>query len=249
VQIPVLVLDDCIFNYLFFALTGFHPSTGRPDLSTLSDKAASSPGTISLATFHALESLMNQTTEGQRLTALYRTHSPELLTMALANQQLAQAEANLVLSFQPLVTALLLGKGNQPIVSQQMIDQVNAVWDQIASLASSDLKAAMETERTRLNRFQSIVSKPFSEWAGLLNVRSPVAPWIYISSPRRVGAAFNLQANGSALAGTLFRSPNALSDWHPVTGATRTVTGDSIEFTDPAAPLGAVFYQIRVVTQ
>ncbi len=200
---------------------------------------------ISLPAFYALQSLMKQTPEGQRLVDLYWLHTAEVLRLLFANSLLREQAASVFTTFQPGVAALLSGNGQSSPITQHMIDQLNVLWSALAAVASPALRTALEQERARFNNFQDFVNKDFSQWAGLLEIPAPTQPWIFISRATREGGRVTVECNdipGTDL--TLWRSGN-LSSWEQVLNPEVSRSINTIRFVDPAPPAGSVFYQIR----
>ncbi len=206
-----------------------------------------SPASISLGHFYALQSLMNQTGEGRRLTGLYWQHTREIVQIAIANPALALEARQVLLDFQPAVSALLSGNGSSVQITQAMIDQLNRAWTGFANLASPALKTALETERARFNGFQAFVGKNFSEWAGLLQVPVPTQPYIQAFNPTKQQGRFTVAANYIlGLAYSLWKSANPGSAaWTQVPDASVQLNADGVELTDTNASPAALFYKVR----
>jgi hypothetical protein len=202
------------------------------------------PG-ISLATFYGLESLMQESAEGRRLANLYWQHTREVVEIVLANPQLLDQGISIMRAFQPGVSALLSGRGDESPITQTMIDQLNVFWDGLANVGSPGLRADLRQEQSRFSNFQPFVNKEFSQWAGLLGVPAPTQPRIQISGSNWAPGRFSLEINdvgGSAF--SLWRSSN-LSAWELVPNFELLRSDFTLQFADPQPPAARAFYQIR----
>jgi hypothetical protein len=107
---------------LAFAFVGVPSLVGcDPFPQPLKNRAAQAPSTLSLPLFHAIESLMKQTPGGQRLAALYREHSPELVRIAVTHTELIGQVSVVIDQFQPGLEALLSGRGGSLQISPSIL--------------------------------------------------------------------------------------------------------------------------------
>ena len=204
---------------------------------------------VSAASFRALETLMNQTSEGQRLANLYRQNTAELVGIMLRNPSLLEDTLSLVQSFQPGVASLLAGDGSSFSVTAAMVRQVQTLASQFASLGSTNLRAAIQSETSRLNNFNGFVGRNFNGWAATLGVNIPTNAFVQANVVRTNRGQFTVEANAlDGLSYSLWRAPDlAGSAWTHVTNAILAQNGFTVDFTDPAAPLGRAFYRVGVV--
>jgi len=159
---------------------------------------------------------------------------------ALRDQTLA-----VLTTFQPGVAALLAGKGQESVITQAMVDQLNAVWNGLAAKASPGLKAALQQEQARFDGFQQFAAKGFSRWAELLALPVPTQPRVYISGISRDNGRFSVEVNdipGVDL--SLWRSPDLMT-WEQVPNVESLKDGFTLRFTDPAPPVAEAFYEVR----
>jgi hypothetical protein len=249
VDVPVQVmffLDDfeCVFAFL---AQWIEFSGDIPEASVARAAASPPPIQLSLATFWGLESLMQQAPEGRRLATLYREHGPEVVSLIATNDSTISQMVDLVVAFQPGIAALLAGRGEEHLISQSMIDDLNSMWTNLSLRASPALRSAMETERARLAGFQSFVNKPFNTAAAQLEVPPPEQPWITLSRPQYDRGYFRAEAN--SIAGwllSLWRASGIGGTWQQV-DTIRETNGATLRLTDTNAPGRQQLYQIRAV--
>ncbi len=195
--------------------------------------------------FYALESLMQDTAAGRRLTELYRTHGAEVVRLFLAQPRLLVQAQQLVSAYQPGVVALLAGRGDTVPIYIPMITQVNDFWNALAEHASPALKAVLQQEQARFDNFRMFQNRTFNEWAGLLGIHVPFQPYLHISLMHREATKFHVALNdipGVNL--SLWRSLDLLT-WTQVTNAEIQRDGTTLIFTDPTPPAGQAFYNVR----
>jgi len=210
-------------------------------------RPAGALSSLSLPPFHALEQLMIQTPGGRRLAGLYWQHTAEVVEILFADPELIPEMIALMTDFQPGVARLLRGTGDEFEITQEMIDRLNAVWNQVISHAGPELSQALQDERAAFRGFQEFVGKDFNQWAQMLGVAVPSEPFIFISQTRRQNGQLTIEAN--AVEGHILSLWRSLSlapiDWQPVPGAAIVEEGYSATFTDPAPPAGQAYYQVR----
>jgi hypothetical protein len=213
--------------------------------SLTSGPARDIPPAISLATFYALESLMKETPGGIRLASLYRLHTAEVVALLLKNSDLRNQAAAVLRAFQPGVSLLLSAKGHEAQITQPMIDELNVLWTGLANVASPALRAVLLEEQTRYNGFQQFVDKDFSQWAGLLEIKVPVEPWVHLSGANMDEARFTLTVNEvTGVDLSLWRTAD-LQTWEPVPNVDILRRDFTLWFTDPAPYPGKGFYEFR----
>ena len=242
---------DCPFYYLFRYLTcaafpwictgGFAPMSLSP-----ADEEPPSP-LISLASYRALEALLKQSDGGRRLVGLYWEHGPEVLRIFQAQTNVMLQVGSVVTNFQPLVVALLSGRGERVQITQPMIDELNLAYRMMTNYASANLLLTLETERARFHDFQDFVGANFSQWAQMLEIPAPTNAWMHISSAGFTNGQFSVEAN--AVEGwnvSLWRASDlALQDWAPVPGLRIETNGYTLRLTATNPPPPRRFYQLR----
>jgi hypothetical protein len=247
-QFVVAANDSCMVNLFSLMLTVLRagaPSPSPAPQGLARAKDLNDNPQISLATFHTLEHLLNQTQEGRRLTELYWQHTREIVSMVATNLPLGLAAAEVWVDFQPAVTALLSTKGNSVQISQQLVDELNSVWDQFITNGSPQLKAAMQTERARFHNFQDFAGKNFSQWATMLQVNSPTNPVVALSSPKYSRPRFDAEANYIPNFNfSLWRTPD-FTNWQQVSNSVLSRNGDTLQISDTNSALSPRYYQLR----
>jgi hypothetical protein len=105
---------DCPFAALLRILTCHaFPWLCPNGLSRLKGPDAAPPPILSLATFRALEALMDETAEGRRLVNLYWRHGAEMVQILETQTNVVLQLGSVVTNFEPLVAALLSGHGQR----------------------------------------------------------------------------------------------------------------------------------------
>ena len=200
---------------------------------------------LSLATFYTLQSLMRETSQGRRLIDLYWRHTAEVSQILLANPALRDQVKQGLIGFQPGVRALLAGRAQDFVISQEMVNSLNAVWDSLVGLASPELRERLVQEQGRYGRFQAFVNHDFSRWADLLSLPTPTEPWVHVSGATREGNQFRVEINEvPGIEFGLWRSPD-LETWQPVPDVEVIRDGFTFQFTDPSPPAQGAFYDVR----
>ena len=161
-----------------------------PDFATLGGTLAQvralSPADLSqvddLTTLRALRDLFALSPAGQYYIDLYYQYAPETGRLALGNPSLLWDAYRTLQNFVPGFQALVAGRGNQIVITQAMVDQVNGNADRLVAAGSSALGAAINTERAKHNHLQAFVGQTFQAAANVLGV--PVNA-IYLPLVRR----------------------------------------------------------------
>jgi hypothetical protein len=200
---------------------------------------------ISLATFHALEGLLGESLQGQRLKDLYRAHGTEIVQIMRSQPALRAQMTSVMTSFQPAVVALLSGRAQQAQITQAMTDQLNTMWTTMGTFASPTLAQTLNTERSRFNGFQDFVGRDFSQWAGMLQVPSPTDPRVQISKVSSSNGQLSLEANAVDGWDVVLWGTTDLKNWSPVPGAVRQTNGFSLWLTDPNPTQVRRFYRLQ----
>jgi uncharacterized delta-60 repeat protein len=240
-NVHCLAEDACAVD-LFEEITYFEPHA----LHRRALKQPDDTSLVSAANFRALEGLMNQTAEGQRLAGLYRQHTAELVNIMLTNQPLLLDTLKLVQDFQPGVASLLAGDGSSFVISPGMVSQVQVLASQFANLGSTNLRASIQAEKTRLNNFTGFTGQDFNHWAGALGVSIPTNAFVDASQPHQTNGQFSVQANGlDGFNYSLWRTPDLTgSPWQLLTNTLVVRNGFTLELTDPTPLPARAFYRI-----
>jgi hypothetical protein len=207
---------------------------------------SSVPATLSVASFYALESLMMQSTEGQRLVSLYWSNTAEIASIITTNLALFSATLRTFQDFQPGVAGLLAANGNGYHITQTMVDEVNSLAAQFSNLGSTNLRATIQAETNRLHGLQAFVGQDFNEWAGLLGIATPSSPLLLLSQPKSAFGTFSASVNAQPnYSYSLWRTLDLHSrDWTPID--TNYVLDYSFSglLNDFRPPASAAFYRV-----
>jgi hypothetical protein len=142
-------LDKCVLEHLYCEnhLAKRHP------LADVSAKASVMAGFVpDLALYYRVrDELMQQRAEGQRLTALYETHSAAILERLLLDGELSTAALAALQAWEPTLRVAVEGLPlDRYAVGQPEIDAVNRFLDLLRAGAEPPLADAIDSERQRL---------------------------------------------------------------------------------------------------
>ncbi|MCI0538867.1 MAG: hypothetical protein L0Z50_26980 [Verrucomicrobiales bacterium] len=226
------------------SLAAPHRTTNR---RRLQGKAGQPAAFDLLANPYGLRGWMRGSAEGRRLVELYERHSPELVHIVSTNSALLNDVAGMLGEFMPGLNEFLAGKGTGAVIRLDMVEQVNRIWDAFAAAGSTDLKAAIATERARFNGLQDFAGRSFGEWGRKLGWGTPASPFITLSSPRREAGRFSVEANYVAGMEYVLQRASALRSvlWEPVTNSMLKLDQFKIELTDPTAGNGSLYYRLQ----
>ena len=136
-----------------------------------------------LETLRLLRDLFATTPEGQHFIDLYYAHGAETGALALADPSLALDAYQVMQNFLPGFEALVRGRGGDVHVTAGMITQANALLDKLAAAGSSELAAALASERARFHELTDFDGLSFAEASNLLGVTPPAL--VYLSELMR----------------------------------------------------------------
>ena len=92
----------------------------------------------------------------------------------MSDPEITKEALSIVLLFEPPLRALADGKGDEVIVTEEMVNKVNAFLLTLELLASPELRTTIQTERAR-TPFEPLIGTTFEE-ARLLLVGLPQYP-------------------------------------------------------------------------
>jgi hypothetical protein len=148
-------VDDEELAGYFCALLGALEDAG---LSTNAARATSRPApraidaagsTTTLRTLR--DGVMAPTAAGQHYVGLYTTHSPELIRVAARRPWLVWMIGDALDAWMPAFAALAGGTGATVTLTPQMIADLQAILDELGVEADDATRAAIATERQRLD--------------------------------------------------------------------------------------------------
>ena len=145
--------------------------TAGRSFAPLSPGVAAQAGDLDV--LRGLRDLFATDPDGQYYIDLYYAHAPETGALGAADPALLW-EAYLILqNFLPGFGALISGQGDQVIIPQSMVDEANALADELMAAGSPALDAAIAAERARYGGLQDFVGLTFNEALGLMGIEPP----------------------------------------------------------------------------
>jgi hypothetical protein len=103
------------------------------------------------------DEIMVHTEQGQEYIDLYVTHSPELTDILFAHDPLWQQGQQTIELFLPGFNALLKGRGEEVVVTEEMVDAVSSFLAELRAVASPELQAVID---------QHVADLPLADLAG-----------------------------------------------------------------------------------
>jgi hypothetical protein len=217
---------------------GGNTATTTPLRRTLADPR--------FGTLRHARDLMLGTDEGRRLEALYRRFSPEVRRRIFADPEILRSGISLLLHFLPNVNAWVEGRGAGSTVTPALVSTLDRFWLLLSEGATSELRAALLSERDRFHAFRDFAGKSMDEWASLLRLPATgrAAPRIIDTRLEAAGLTVTLEG---AVPGTfqLWRTDTLVgAPWRLVDDAVAGTTDGHPSLTDPHPPATAGFYRI-----
>ena len=123
-----------------------------------------------LSIFGGMMNLFSSSEGGQHYIALYRQHGSEMGQLGLDDPQLLWDAYGTLQNFLPGLEALVTGRGDEVIVTQEMVDDALDIWQRLAAAGSLELANHINTELVQYNNLQAFVGMTFSEWATAIGV-------------------------------------------------------------------------------
>ena len=123
-----------------------------------------------LAVFGGMTALFNGTSGGQFYIDLYRQHGTEMGQLGLDDPALIWDAYGTLQNFMPGLEALVMGRGDEVLVTQQMVDDALDIWQRLAAAGSPALASTINSELAKYNNLQDFVGASFDEWAQALGV-------------------------------------------------------------------------------
>jgi hypothetical protein len=122
------------------------------------------------ALFGGLHRLFSTSAAGQRYIDLYRQYGAEMGRIGLDDPALLWDAFGALQNFLPGLDALVTGRGDEIMVTQELVDDALAIWQRLAADASPALAAAIQAELDSSDNLQTFVGMTFAEWAAAIGV-------------------------------------------------------------------------------
>lgn len=125
------------------------------------------------AIFGALGALFAASPGGQNYVSLYSRHGAEMAEIGLDDLELLWDSYGTLQNLLPGLEALVTGRGEEVIVSQEAVDDALEIWTRLAVAGSPELAAIINSELAAYNNLQDFVGLTFDEWAMAIGVNPP----------------------------------------------------------------------------
>lgn len=102
--------------------------------------------------------VMQPTAAGRYYIALFWEHNYELCALTLEHPQVMNDGRTIIMEFEPGLRALAEGRGDEIVITAEMVDHVTAYLDLISGLGSPELAAAIHNEEAKF---------PFEQFKGM----------------------------------------------------------------------------------
>lgn len=89
------------------------------------------------------------TEAGRRYIDLFWQYSPETCVLGSTYPEVMEEGKIILLQFEPPLRALVDGDGDQVVITQALVDRVEAYLDLLGQVGSADLRATIQSERAR----------------------------------------------------------------------------------------------------
>jgi hypothetical protein len=99
--------------------------------------------------YRVQDDVLFPTERGRHYIDLYYGFSNEIWQISLAHEQVMTEAGRLLLSYEPILHELVEGRGNEVIVTQDMVNEVEGFLDLLAQFGSPELKATIQAERAQ----------------------------------------------------------------------------------------------------
>jgi hypothetical protein len=133
--------------------------------------AAASSDLSDLEIFLQLTPLFQATAGGQHYLGLYGDHVQEMTDIVLDDIDLLWDAFGTLQNFLPGLEALVTGRGDELVTTQEMVDDALDIWQRLAAAASPALATTISSELATYSNLQDFVGMTFDEWAMALGVQ------------------------------------------------------------------------------
>ena len=110
---------------------------------------------------------------GQRYIDLYTAHAAEMGRIGLDDPGLLWDAFGALQNFLPGLEALVTGRGDQVLVTQEMVDDALGIWTRLAAAAGPTLAGVIQGELAQHDQLGDFVGLTFADWARAIGVEPP----------------------------------------------------------------------------
>jgi hypothetical protein len=112
------------------------------------------------------DGVMAGTARGEHYIALYTTHSPEILSLILADREPFDTGYTTLMRWLPGLQTLVDGSGGGAIITQPQVDALDGFLGDLSEKGSADLRQTIAAERDALPALDSFVGQTMAEARG-----------------------------------------------------------------------------------
>jgi hypothetical protein len=117
--------------------------------------------------------LFNNSQSGQDYIDLYYEHGSEMGQLGLEDPGLLWDAYGTLQNFLPGLEALVTGRGDEVVVTEEMVGDALDVWQRLAAAGSPQLAATINGQLSQYNNLQDFAGLTFNEWAVAIGVNPP----------------------------------------------------------------------------
>ncbi|MCL4267248.1 MAG: PD40 domain-containing protein [Anaerolineae bacterium] len=125
------------------------------------------------AVMQGLTSLFGQTDAGVQYIYLYFEHIAEMADIGFADPILIWDSYRTLNNLMPGLEALVIGRGHEVMITQEMMDNALDIWQRLAAAGSPALANAINNELEQYHDLQDFVGMSFEDWAIAIGVAPP----------------------------------------------------------------------------
>ncbi len=238
-QDPPSTLEECFVQLLQTILFGFGELLQTPN---------EAPEPNPLPGLFSVRDLLNTSEEGRRLTDLYNTHSTEATQMLFSSPGLAETTQVFLDAIKPGITAILSGKGDEVIITQEMADALNNVRSILELQASPAFLEDLRKEAETFNGMQDFVGMSFGQALAEAEVDAADLS-ITAYKPIQGVDTFSVSCyRVDGLSYSLWKRPSLSSgEWVLVEAAVESNDELRTTLTDPSPGGASAFYRIQSI--
>ena len=151
-----------------FCKTSFYPtSTSQASFGLVTQAISVTEVAFDLPLYYRVrDEILAGSSNGQHLTNLYYTHSPEIITLVLSNTTVMSQALQTIQIWEPNLEAMVEGQGDSAIITAAQIQTMDDFLQTLSALGSPALQAAIAEERASLPDLSTFVGMSMAQARG-----------------------------------------------------------------------------------